>query len=145
MEFFKDLPNTFHLNSFRIKEKLLYWNISFEHNNTYHFLFGGMDYSERDTYDSYANNLVSIIKDGLDMNCSQINLGQTAEISKSRLGAVPLPKAMFLYHKNKLINGIFRSLRTQLTYSPSDLDHHIYKNPPAERRITNRQFQYAET
>ena len=71
---------------------LLAWHISIFDDS---FLFGGINYELRDRFDSYCNNLISIIKEGFDTQCKTINFGQnsiktTAEfIIKNK---IPAPK-----------------------------------------------------
>jgi len=127
IEFFKELPHVFNLNSFYDNENLLYWNITMKDKKGFYFLFGGVDYSIRDIYDSYTNNLVEIIKDGIKRKCLNINLGQTAEVSKIRFGAIPIEKKMFLYHPSPVIRWVFRVLKKQLSYKPKIIRNRVYK------------------
>ena len=144
LAFFTNLPDTFQLNSYYYEKTLVYWNISFLESGTYNFLLGGMDYSKRDLFDSYYNNLISIMQDGFEYNCIAINFGQTAEISKARLGAIPEEKSMFLYHKNRLVRGIFRLLKHQLTNSNESVSHQIYKRKSSVKEVEIKQYDYAE-
>ncbi|WP_242156296.1 hypothetical protein [Aestuariivivens sediminis] len=144
MAFFKTLPEPFNLNSFYDNEKLLYWNITLEENKTLYFLFGGLDYKARDTYDSYTNNLIEIIKEGIHRECHVINLGQTAEISKARFGAYKRNNKMCLYHHNRMIRWLFNSLRNQLSYTSHTGGHRVYhedKVPMSD--ISKNKMHYA--
>lgn len=139
-EFFCNLPESFKLRSFYDRDKLLFWNITIQDRGIHHFLFGGMDYSMRDLYDSYANNLIDIIQEGILSGCEQINLGQTAEVSKSRLGAAFLPKKMFLYHSNKYLRLAFKIFRKQLSYTKTFKENNVYKTykTPKKSSTTNQ-------
>ena len=128
MSFFKNLPNSFRLNSFFENEKLLFWNITIDNNKILYFLFGGLDFDTKAIYDSYNNNLISVIKEGHSRNCLYINLGQTAETPKSRFGANQVEKKMFLYHRNLLVRLLFKSIKRQLTYSSNPIKNNVYKN-----------------
>ncbi|TXG38671.1 hypothetical protein [Seonamhaeicola maritimus] len=116
-DFFINLPSEFKLHSFYSENKLLAWHISTSFNNIYYFLFGGINYELRDAFDSYYNNLIQIIKEAIAVSSTTINFGQTAEVSKNRLGATPHNKKMFIYHKNRLVSSIFKWSKNLLTYS----------------------------
>jgi len=144
IEFFKQLPDIFNLNSFYYEEKLLYWNITLEEKECFYFLFGGLDYSIREDYDSYTNNLIEIIKDGINRKCLSINLGQTAEVSKVRFGANPKQKKMFLFHNSPIIRWFFRVFKKQLSYKPKNTKNRIYRNDCIKTEKSNqKKMHYA--
>lgn len=62
-----------------------------------HFVFGGMDYKERDRYDLYYNILISILKKGMEDGYQTIDFGQTAEDTKCRLGCGDRPLYMVAF------------------------------------------------
>lgn len=115
--FFVHLNTNFRLSSAYFKNKLVAWNITVKDSETLYFLFGGIDYKYRDKFDSYYNNLLHIIKGGIVQGCSNINLGQTAEISKNRLGAEFYEKKMFLYHKNLIVRSILKLLKHSIGFN----------------------------
>jgi hypothetical protein len=127
-DFFYHLPNTYQLVSLYYGKDLLVWHISSSDAATYYFLFGGINYELRDKFDSYCNNLISIIKEGFDTPCNTINLGQTATVSKNRLGANIIPLKMFLYHSNSLIRWILYLLKKPLSYEIKEKSVAVYKN-----------------
>jgi hypothetical protein len=114
--FFCNLPENFALTSYYHGRELLTWHITCEHKGTFSFLFGGIDYQRRDLFDSYYNNLLGIIQEGMAKGYRRINLGQTAEQAKMRVGGQLVPKLMFLHHKNRLIRMIVKLFRNQLEY-----------------------------
>jgi hypothetical protein len=130
-DFFQNLNNNFVLHSLYKDENLLTWHITTKDNRNanlmYYFLFGGINYSLRDKYDSYFNNLISIIQEGIELKAKKISLGQTAEISKIRLGGELIPKRMFLYHSNRIINLLLYTFRNQLTNKSKSIQANIYK------------------
>ena len=115
-EFFLNLPSEYMLHSFYSEKELITWHITTFSEGIYYFLFGGINYSLRDIYDSYFNNLIHIIKEGINNKSEAINLGQTAEVSKNRLGAKATEKKMFIYHKNPLFRLMFKSMKSYLGY-----------------------------
>jgi hypothetical protein len=116
-DFFTNLPNNFMLTSYyNIEKVLLSWHITCEYKDVFSFLFGGINYEKRDEFHAYYNNLIGIIHEGIDKGYKIINLGQTPEIPKMRLGGECIPKNMFIYHSNIMIRFIFKILRKQIEY-----------------------------
>ncbi|MDL2308598.1 hypothetical protein LJC53_03315 [Bacteroidales bacterium OttesenSCG-928-C03] len=127
-DFFQNLPDNYKLISLYHKNELLVWHISVLDADTYYFLFGGINYKLRDKFDSYYNNLISIIKEGFDIPCKTINLGQTALVSKNRLGAKVVPLRLFIYHSNPIIRLFLNLGKKIISYKIEDKEVTIYKN-----------------
>ncbi len=127
-EFFVNLPDVFKLYSIYKGNELLTWHITTTQNGVYYFLFGGMNYALRDLYDSYCNNLISIIRKAIENKCRTINLGQTAEVSKIRFGADSYQKKMFLYHSNVFINNLFFLFKKIIEYKTRTKEGTVFKN-----------------
>ncbi|MBT8252687.1 MAG: hypothetical protein KJN68_01860 [Bacteroidia bacterium] len=145
LDFFRNLNPEFKLNSFYKDNDLLYWNISVEDGDDYSFLFGGLDYEKRDYFDSYINNLITILQNGYQTSCKQFNLGQTAEIAKARFGAIPLEKSMFLFHKNPLARWVFRKMSGVLSYSQDLVINNVYKKEPIKTLKLKDHINYAKS
>ena len=99
-----------------------------EIDKTLHFIFGGMDYKYRDKYDLYYNMLIFIIKKGIEDNCNIINLGQTAEKSKMRIGCKLKDKYMHILSGNKIIDFILIKLIKILEYKYSLERMRVFKD-----------------
>ena len=127
-EFFRNLPDNYQLFSFYHDNELLVWHISTFDNSVYYFLFGGINYELRDEFDSYYNNLISILKEGFETQCDTINLGQTAIVSKNRLGADIIPLKMFFYHANPIIRRILLLTKQLISYKIKENGVNIYKS-----------------
>ena len=126
-ESFRNLPSNFRLTTYYFDDKMLCWHIVCKDNDLMFFYFGGMNYSLRDKYQSYNNNLIGIVEDAFEMNYSTIDLGQTAEIAKTRLGGVMSDRRMFFYHKNPVILGLLRLFRNVIAYTKTNEKHHVFK------------------
>lgn len=127
LDFFKNLPENYKLISLYHGKELLVWHISVLETDTYYFLFGGINYMLRNKFDSYYNNLISIIKEGFETPCKRINLGQTALVSKNRLGAKIVPLRMFIYHSNPIIRLFLNFGKSIISYKIKDQETNIYK------------------
>jgi hypothetical protein len=126
-DFFCNLPETYQLISLYHGNRLLVWHISTLDTTTYYFLFGGINYALRDQYDAYYNNLIAILREGFDTPCKKINFGQTATISKNRLGARIIPLRMFIYHSNPVIRFVIFLFKKTISYLIKEKSVNIYK------------------
>jgi hypothetical protein len=124
---FRNLPSNFLLTTYYNETALLCWHITCSDGNTLFFFFGGMDYSLRDHYQSYHNNLYGIIIEAIQKKYDFIDLGQTAETAKRRLGGEPQERRMFLYHRNPLILNALRPFKRVLTYSKTGENSNVFK------------------
>lgn len=70
------------------------------------FLLGGMDYGRRDARDLYMNMLVKVVQEGILHGSGEIHLGQTAEDSKRRLGALLEPRYLLFLSSSRLLSAL---------------------------------------
>ncbi|MBC8059754.1 MAG: GNAT family N-acetyltransferase [Clostridiaceae bacterium] len=70
------------------------------------FLFGGLEYDLNEKYDLYLNMLLLIIRVAIENNCTTLNLGQTAEEIKCKLGAFQEEKYLYIHHSNPIIHSL---------------------------------------
>ena len=78
------------------------------------FVFGGLDYALNSKYDLYMNMLVFILRLGIENKYSFIEMGQTAEDAKMKLGCKQYKKYMHIYHSNSFIRMLIRLLYKSL-------------------------------
>jgi hypothetical protein len=86
-----------------------------------------MNYSLRDQYQSYHNNLFGIIETAIVHKYDSIDFGQTAEIPKTRLGGNLSERRMFAYHKNQVIYFFLRLFKGFFSYRKSNENYHVFK------------------
>lgn len=84
--FFQNLPPDFRLTAYYREAALLGWAISVKYKTKYYFFLGGINYQLNRDYHTYFNILTCVLREGIETNASIIDLGQTAEIPKMRLG-----------------------------------------------------------
>ena len=82
------------------------------------FIFGGMDYTLRDSLDLYYNMLLFILQRGLETGAKVINFGQTAETAKCLIGCVLSPRYMLAFSSNPLLGAGFRRFSSLFAYTP---------------------------
>ena len=116
LDFFKNLPPEFKLTICMKGDTSIGWNIALEDKKVYYFFLGGIDYSQNKTYSTYFKLLASIVKDGIESNVETIDLGQTAEIAKMRMGGLPQPLYMEAHHSLRGINYLIKIFSPLLEY-----------------------------
>ncbi len=128
IDLFRNLPANFILTTHFKESSMLCWHITCKDGNIYFFFFGGMNYSLRDQYQSYYNNLYTIITEAVNNKFNIIDLGQTAEIAKCRLGGKPEERRAFIYHRNPVIFNILKLFKSLLAYTKTNECSHVFKN-----------------
>lgn len=115
-DFFKHLPADFTLTVCYKNREVIGWNIALADRNIYYFFLGGIDYKLNKTYHTYLRLLSTIIRDGIEIKSDFIELGQTAEIPKMRMGGKPNPLYMQAHHSNYFFNKLVKLSGTLLEY-----------------------------
>ena len=98
-----------------------------EENHTLSFIFGGMDYEKRNHYDLYMNMLVFIIEECIKRKCHTADLGQTAEDSKLRVGAVLSRRYLSIFSGNRMINALLKHMVGAFSYQRERTSYSIWK------------------
>ena len=129
---FKNLPDNFILTTHYWNDTMLAWHICTCDRQTIFFFMGGMNYKFRDRFQSYQNNLISIINYSYTNNFRRIDLGQTAEIAKMRMGGIEDERWLFLYHKNNFFLFFFSLFKRFLEYSTVQHKLHVFKKHQQE-------------
>lgn len=91
------------------------------------FMFAGMDYSTGKQYDTYLNILLYIIRKGIETGCPSIDLGQTAEEIKCKMGGTLMSRHLHIAHSGKVGNLILQSLSGMLSYKQRNHEYHVFK------------------
>ena len=91
------------------------------------FMFAGIDYSVCKQYDTYLNILLYIVKKGIDSGCSFIDMGQTAEEIKCKLGCRQTAKHLHVAHSGKVGHLILQSLAGMLSYRQQECEYRVFK------------------
>ena len=109
------------------KDKPLAFVLLKEEKKKLSFVFGGMDYSKRNQYDLYMNMLVFMIKECIKRKCNIVDLGQTAEDSKMRVGATILRRYLCVFSGNKFISALLKHMVGVFSYEIKRIRHGIWK------------------
>jgi hypothetical protein len=73
----------------------------------------------------YQRMMLDLIKDGIQIQCSNVNFGRTATEIKSTLGAIPIENAFAVYIKNSFFRALV-GLYKRLFFKPSE---YILRSP----------------
>lgn len=138
-EVFKNLPSNFTLTTHYQAETMLAWQVSCEDHDTLFFFFGGMNYALRDRFQSYQNNLLSILRHGIEGHFRMIDFGQTAEIAKTRLGGLPEERKMFIFTRNKPVFFLLKILQKALTYNGKQLPARVFRSDVSKQSFVIRE------
>lgn len=114
--FFQHLPEAFQLTTYFDQEQMLCWHITCQEQERFYFFFGGHDYAQLEQYQVYFNNLFGVLEGAIAQKCTYLDLGQTAEIPKMRLGGNLIPKQVILYHRSALVRWLLQKLRRFIEY-----------------------------
>lgn len=126
-DFFSHLPEIFKLTVCYHNEKLIGWNITVNHKKTHYFFLGGVDYTENRKFNTYFLLLSEIVKDAINLKSEIIELGQTAETPKLRLGGIPVTLYMEARHSHKFFNFILHKTAPLLSYKHPFETHNIFR------------------
>jgi len=127
LEFFQKLPSNFYLTAFYCAEKLLGWYVSSTFKDKFYFFLGGVDYNLNRQFNTYFNILLSVVREGIERGASIIDLGQTAEIPKLRMGGKIVEKTMAAYHSGLMIRKILKAGKSLLEYSVELKQTNVFK------------------
>jgi hypothetical protein len=115
-DFFRNLPPEFILTVCYLNDLLVGWNIALENNKMYYFFLGGIDYKQNRTHGIYLRLLSQLIRDGVERKAAFIELGQTAEIAKMRMGGKSKTLYMEAHHSNVILNKLLKLGSPMLEY-----------------------------
>jgi hypothetical protein len=91
------------------------------------FMFGGLDYSANAKYDTYLNALLHIVRIGIEAGCSFVDLGQTAEDIKCKLGCVLARRTLRASHSNRFADLLIRVLTPALSYRVEEHEYRVFR------------------
>jgi predicted N-acyltransferase len=118
--FFRDIarqfPDDVSLTMIRDGERVIAFNYSLRANKSYYFLFCGMDYSYQGSADVYFNLMCEDLGHGMGDGVELIQLGQTSEQFKARLGCSTYP--LFFYANARGLLGVLLRRCAKLLFPP---------------------------
>jgi len=129
--FFRGLPPPLELVSCYRGADLLCWRIVLAERGRLTFVLGGHDYERNAANDAYFNNLYGVLVDGFAAGAGEIDLGQTAEDAKARLGAVAAETRMVLHHSRRLLDAPLRLASPLIAYRGRPRAYRVFRREEA--------------
>jgi len=124
--FFRGLPGSFCLSTYTTGGTVRGWTITLREGDRFHFFLGGQDYSHSPQR-LYLLKLLDVVKAGVESGATAIDLGQSAEIPKMRLGGEPQEKIMLAYHTSPVPRAMLRAGMGMLSYHEHFPDTYVFK------------------
>lgn len=118
LPFFVGLPAPFRLTDFREAGtgRLVGWHVSAFEEAGVTFFMGGVDQDLRDDRRTYHNLLFSVLEQAFEAGARRVDLGQTAEVAKTRAGGRLEPRGMFAWPRSRLLRTAVHLGRGLLEY-----------------------------
>jgi len=126
LNFFKKLPPKFRMLTAHHNGDLAGWAITLGTEEGLDFFLGGIQYSLNRRHAVYLRLLMEIVRSGIESGAARIDLGQTAEIPKMRLGATCRPLHMGANHSNPVLRFLLQRTSGLLEYRRQVPGHHVF-------------------
>ena len=88
---------------------------------------GGINYVLNRQFNTYFNVLIEVLREGFERRASRIDLGQTAEVPKIRMGGHIVEKYMLGYHSNRIFRKLLLAGKGLLEYRVIFQEPHVFK------------------
>ncbi|MDQ7798720.1 MAG: GNAT family N-acetyltransferase [Candidatus Edwardsbacteria bacterium] len=126
-EFFTKFPTESYILGLEMDTTVLAWAFLVPQGRYLYFLFGGFNDRWNEEFSIYNNLLLAIIRFSIENKFDKVNLGQTAELSKMRIGGYPRERFLLVRHTNCLINQVIK--KTDIfSYRKKYPTPHVFKN-----------------
>lgn len=129
-DFFRNLPPAFRMITAHHEGNLAGWAVTLETPNGLDFFLGGIAYDRNRKQAIYLRLLLEIVRMGIASGAPRIDLGQTAEIPKMRLGAVCHSLHMGASHSNPFFRFLLNRTSGFLEYRRQVPEHHVFEVQP---------------
>jgi hypothetical protein len=127
IEFFQRLPPNFHLTTCSYQGKVIGWFMTASYGTKSYFFMGGVDYRKNEQHHTYLNMLVEIMRETIEQKATSLDLGQTAEVPKTRMGGKIIEKYMLGYHSNRGFRKLLAAGKGLLEYRAIVPEVHVFR------------------
>ncbi len=105
-EFFTLFPDKHHYIKMKYGDLVLGWALLVPDGKGLYLLYIGYDVSKNHEFDTYVNLLLGAVRYAIENKYSNLKMGQTAELTKMRLGGTPSERYLLVRHSNRFVNWI---------------------------------------
>jgi predicted N-acyltransferase len=114
----------------RSGERIVAFNWALRSGQAYRFMFCGIDYKSNEEAELYFNLMYAELDNGFRADVAAIEVGQTADLFKARLGCFQIPLAFYV--KATIFQGLLRrSARFLFPERPPAPAYDIYRADPS--------------
>ncbi|MBU1070482.1 GNAT family N-acetyltransferase [Myxococcota bacterium] len=125
--FFRGLPeDLFELTTITRDGSMLGWLVMLIHGGRAAFFMGGMPENAQREPDLYFYVTCCVLQRAISRGARFLDLGQTAEIPKLRLGGRLEPRAMAVYHPSGALRLLLAAAAPLLSYHREIETHHVF-------------------
>jgi hypothetical protein len=124
--FFRTLPDPFRLTTFREGGRLRGWVVTVPDRDRFWFFLGGQDH-EADARELYLVKLLAVLRQGIAAGARVIDLGQSAEVPKLRLGGAAEELTMLGWHSARPARAALRLAAPLLSYRRRLPTQHVFR------------------
>lgn len=134
IDFFRDFPSR--IIKFTLNNETIAFVQLVEKGDDLIFLLGGFNRQYNQRLDLYFNILLRVVDYAIKNGYKSLDLGQTAEETKLKLGATQYTKYMYIHHSNTIINGILSKLIDKFSYQAYAINHQVFKEENDENPLS---------
>lgn len=127
LDFFQQMPLTSVMIKASFKKQKLGFVQLVNNGTELIFLFIGFNHKLNITFDIYINLLLEIIRFAIDNKFKTIDLGQTAEETKLKLGSKLVSKSMYINHSNPWLDKFANQYINLLSYKVPEYNFRVFK------------------
>lgn len=106
--FKQQLPDLFFLTAYFKNDEMIGFSTSFLDDQDLEANFVGIRYDLNNEFALYQRMLYDFVKRAIELRCSELQLGRTAEEIKSNLGAEPVKMKLLIKHRNAITNKLMK-------------------------------------
>lgn len=125
--FFSQLPESFCLTTYAAGGTLRGWTITQHDGDRFSFFLGGQDYRYNPKR-LYLVQLMTVLRQGIAAGAKLIDLGQSAEVPKMRMGGIPREKIMLGSHSRPLLRAMLCAGIGLLSYRKHFPETHVFRD-----------------
>lgn len=124
--FFRTLPEPFRLTTFHDGARLRGWIVTVLDGDRFWFFLGGQDH-RADARELYLVKLLAVLRMGIEAGARLIDLGQSAEVPKLRLGGVAEELTMLGWHSFGPARAALGFASPLLSYRRRHAPPHVFR------------------
>lgn len=121
VNFKEALQDSFSFKGFFLDTKLVGFSTAFFNASNMEATYVGMDYEYNQEHSVYQRMLYDFVEQALARNAQELQLGRTAELLKSSIGALPTNMKLYVKHRKSFPNLLLKPILESITPSEFEL------------------------